>query len=42
MNHIHPTAIVESGAILAGGVEVGPYAIVGPDVELCVDDQGGP
>jgi UDP-N-acetylglucosamine acyltransferase len=31
---IHPTAIVEPGAILADDVEVGPYAIVGPDVDL--------
>jgi UDP-N-acetylglucosamine acyltransferase len=31
---IHPTAIVHSGARLAAGVEVGPYSIVGPQVEV--------
>jgi UDP-N-acetylglucosamine acyltransferase len=30
---IHPTAIVEAGARL-GDVEIGPYAIIGPSVEL--------
>lgn len=30
---IHPTAIVDAKATL-GDVEVGPYAIIGPDVEL--------
>jgi UDP-N-acetylglucosamine acyltransferase len=31
---IHPTAIVESGARIADDVEIGPYCIVGPKVEL--------
>jgi len=31
---IHPTAIVEDGATLGDGVEVGPYCIVGPHVVL--------
>lgn len=31
---IHPTAIVDKGAVLADGVEIGPYSIVGPDVRL--------
>ena len=31
---IHPTAIVEDGAELADGVEVGPYSIVGARVRL--------
>lgn len=31
---LHPTAIVESGAELADGVEVGPYCHVGPRVTL--------
>jgi len=31
---IHPTAIVEDGARLAGGVIVGPYCLVGADVSL--------
>jgi UDP-N-acetylglucosamine acyltransferase len=31
---IHPTAIVERGAELASGVEIGPYCTVGPSVRL--------
>ena len=31
---IHPTAIVDSNAQLAADVEVGPYAIIGPDVKI--------
>lgn len=31
---VHPTAIVEDGAILGAGVEVGPYSIVGREVSL--------
>jgi UDP-N-acetylglucosamine acyltransferase len=31
---IHPTAIVEKGAKLGSGTEVGPYSIVGPEVVL--------
>ncbi len=34
MPSIHPTAIVESGAVLAEDVEVGPFAFVGPEVAL--------
>ncbi|MFM8682522.1 MAG: acyl-[acyl-carrier-protein]--UDP-N-acetylglucosamine O-acyltransferase, partial [Chthoniobacterales bacterium] len=30
---IHPTAIVAEGAKLADDVEIGPYSIIGPDVE---------
>jgi UDP-N-acetylglucosamine acyltransferase len=29
---IHPTAIVEDGAVLGADVEVGPYALIGPEV----------
>lgn len=32
---IHPTAIIDPGAQLAADVEVGPYAVIGP--EVCVD-----
>jgi UDP-N-acetylglucosamine acyltransferase len=32
---VHPTAIVEAGAVLAHDVEVGPYVFIGPEVELC-------
>jgi len=31
---IHPTAIVDPGAELADGVEVGPYCIIGPEVRI--------
>lgn len=31
---IHPTAVVEPGARLGDGVEVGPYTLIGPDVTL--------
>jgi UDP-N-acetylglucosamine acyltransferase len=31
---VHPTAIVEDGAVLGAGVEVGPYCIVGREVKL--------
>src|SRR3546814_10436904 len=34
MAEIHPTAIVESGAELAGDVVVGPWCIVGAEVEV--------
>jgi len=34
MAKIHPTAIIESGAELADSVTVGPYCIVGAQVEL--------
>ena len=34
MTKIHPTAIVEDGATLGEGVEVGPYARVGRDARL--------
>ena len=31
---IHPTAIVEDGAVLGAGVEIGPFCIVGSQVKL--------
>lgn len=31
---IHPTAIVENGAKLSEGVQIGPYSMIGADVEL--------
>ena len=34
MPQIHPTAIIEPGAELAGDVVIGPYCIVGPGVVL--------
>lgn len=34
MAKVHPTAIVEDGAVLADGVEVGPFCVVGAKVRL--------
>ncbi len=34
MTQVHRSAIVSSRAALAAGVEVGPYAVVGPEVEI--------
>lgn len=34
---IHPTALVDSNAIIADNVEIGPYSIIGADVEI---DEG--
>ncbi|MBF0279960.1 MAG: acyl-ACP--UDP-N-acetylglucosamine O-acyltransferase [SAR324 cluster bacterium] len=34
MNKIHPTAIIEKGAVIGDNVEIGPYCIVGPQVTL--------
>ena len=31
---IHPTAVVDPAARLAAGVEIGPYCVIGADVEL--------
>lgn len=39
---IHPTAIVDPTARLAEGVEVGPYSIIGADVEIGADTWIGP
>lgn len=37
MRGIHPTALVDAGAHLAEGVEVGPWCTVGPGVNLAED-----
>jgi len=34
MTDIHPTAIVEDGAKIGDNVTVGPYCVIGPEVEL--------
>ncbi|MBO6892990.1 MAG: acyl-ACP--UDP-N-acetylglucosamine O-acyltransferase [Roseibium sp.] len=34
MSEIHPTAIIEDGASIGEGVRIGPYSIVGSNVEL--------
>lgn len=31
---IHPTAVVDSKAQIAEGVEIGPYSVIGPDVRI--------
>ena len=31
---VHPTAHVEPGAIIAAGVEIGPFSLIGPEVTL--------
>ena len=31
---IHPTAVVDSKAQIADGVEIGPYSVIGPDVRI--------
>ena len=37
MSRIHPTALVNGGAILADSAEVGPWCVVGPGVSLAED-----
>jgi UDP-N-acetylglucosamine acyltransferase len=34
MNQIHPTAIIDPGAILGADIQVGPYAVIEGDVEI--------
>ncbi|MDD7908586.1 MULTISPECIES: acyl-ACP--UDP-N-acetylglucosamine O-acyltransferase [Pseudovibrio] len=34
MQQIHPTAIIEAGAVLGDNVKIGPYCMVGPNVTL--------
>ena len=34
MTDVHPTAVVEDGAVLGEGVRIGPYGIVGGDVVI--------
>ncbi len=37
MSRIHPTAVVDAAAVLADGVEIGPWCVVGPGVSLAED-----
>ena len=37
MSAIHPTAQIDASAVLADGVEVGPWCIIGPGVTLAED-----
>ena len=34
---IHPSAIIDEKAVLADGVKIGPYCVIGPDVSLGAD-----
>jgi UDP-N-acetylglucosamine acyltransferase len=42
MARVHPTAVVEAGAELAGDVEVGAFALVGPHVRVGAGSVIGP
>ena len=42
MAKIHPTAIVEPGAELAAGVEIGPYSIIRAQVSIGAGSVVGP
>jgi len=39
---IHPSAIIDPGAVLADDVEVGPFAVIGPEVEIGRGTRVGP
>jgi UDP-N-acetylglucosamine acyltransferase len=39
---IHPTAVIAIDAVLADGVEVGPYTVIGPGVEVGRGTKIGP
>jgi UDP-N-acetylglucosamine acyltransferase len=39
---IHPTALVADGVELGDGVEVGAYAVIGPDVQIGANTRVGP
>ncbi|MCE3001958.1 MAG: acyl-ACP--UDP-N-acetylglucosamine O-acyltransferase [Xanthomonadaceae bacterium] len=39
---IHPSAIIEPGAVLAPGVEVGPFSVIGAGVEIGAGTVVGP
>ena len=39
LGKVHPTAIIEEGAELAQGVEIGPYTLVGSNVKIGADTR---
>ena len=34
MSNIHPTAIIDESTSIHESVEIGPYSVIGPDVEV--------
>lgn len=42
MANIHPSACVDPKAVLADGVEVGPFSVIGPDVKIGKNSWIGP
>ncbi len=42
MAKIHPTAIIDPGATIGSGVEIGPYTVIGDGVEIGDDCEIGP
>ena len=34
MSHIHPTAVIEDGALIAEDVTIGPFVYIGPSVKI--------
>jgi len=42
MPKIHPTALVEEGARIAAGAEIGPFTIIGPEVKIGEGSVVGP
>jgi len=34
MNTIHPSAIIDTNAVLGDGIEIGPYCVIGPNVKI--------
>ncbi|MBC7501794.1 MAG: acyl-ACP--UDP-N-acetylglucosamine O-acyltransferase [Herminiimonas sp.] len=42
MTRIHPTAIVDAGAVLGAAVEVGAYSVIGPNVVIGAGSKIGP
>lgn len=42
MTRIHPTAVIDSRAVLDSTVEVGAYSIIGPNVTIDAGTKVGP
>lgn len=37
MSHIHPTAVIEDGAVIGANTRIGPYCVIGAEVKLGAD-----